>query len=221
MYQPDFSLIQASCRTKIRAERHFGAVEVRVSIGCNRCAGWCLLSSVLLPNEPEPPDEVRSEVAAFAATHGQSLYRAALLLTGAPEPAQDLVQDTYARLLPAWRRVEDKEAARAYAARIMTRLYWRQRRRLWNFEQSLEGWSEAPDQPSLDIDDRIALRTALSRLAPSQRTVIVLRYTLDLSVRDTAKAMHCSEGNVKSQSSRALDRLRELLSDTEPVRRTP
>ena len=52
-----------------------------------------------------------SEVAAFAATHGESLYRAALLRTGAPAPAQDLVQDTYTRLLPAWRKVEDEEAA--------------------------------------------------------------------------------------------------------------
>jgi RNA polymerase sigma-70 factor (sigma-E family) len=173
------------------------------------------------PPEPGPPNGATFEVAAFAATHGESLYRAALLLTGASAPAQDLVQDTYTRLLPAWRKIEDKEAARAYAARIMTRLYWRQRRRRWNYEHSLQDRPEAQMAASLDIDDRIALRDALSRLAPSQRTVIVLRYSLDLSVRQTADAMHCSEGNVKSQTSRALDRLRELLSETEPVRRTP
>jgi RNA polymerase sigma-70 factor (sigma-E family) len=160
-------------------------------------------------------------VAAFAAAHGQSLYRAALLLTGAPAAAEDLVQDTYARLLPAWRNIDDQAAARAYAARIMTRLYWRQQRRRWNFEQPLDLGRELAAEQTVDIDDRIALRDALSRLAPSQRAVVVLRYFLDLSVRQTADAMRCSEGNVKSQSSRALDRLRELLDETEAVRRTP
>ena len=44
------------------------------------------------------------------------------------------------------------------------------------------------------------------------RAALVFRYFHDLSVVDTAEALNCSEGTVKSQTARALDRLREVLN---------
>ena len=46
------------------------------------------------------------------------------------------------------------------------------------------------------------------------RAVLVLRFFEDMSESDTAKALGCGPGTVKSQTSRALARLRELLDDT-------
>jgi DNA-directed RNA polymerase specialized sigma24 family protein len=48
--------------------------------------------------------------------------------------------------------------------------------------------------------------------------VVVLRYWADLSVEQAADVLGCSTGNVKSQSARALDKLRAALGDvmTEP-----
>ena len=60
---------------------------------------------------------------------------------------------------------------------------------------------------------RLSLLAALDRLPPKARAVVVLRYWEDLSVEATAAALGCSTGNVKSQSSRALARLRTLLGD--------
>jgi RNA polymerase sigma factor (sigma-70 family) len=54
---------------------------------------------------------------------------------------------------------------------------------------------------------------ALRELPVGQRTVLVLRYFCDLSVEEAARAMGCSQGNVKSQSSRGLATLRERLGD--------
>ncbi len=48
--------------------------------------------------------------------------------------------------------------------------------------------------------------------------MVVLRYWADLSVEQAAATLGCSPGNVKSQSARALDKLRAVLGDvmTEP-----
>jgi RNA polymerase sigma factor (sigma-70 family) len=63
------------------------------------------------------------------------------------------------------------------------------------------------------IADRDELIAALARLPERQREVLVLRFYADLSVIETAEAVGASEGTVKSSTSRALERMRELLGD--------
>lgn len=67
-----------------------------------------------------------------------------------------------------------------------------------------------------DLDSALDLRAALDRLPARQRATVVLRYFGDLPVADTARALGCSEGTVKSQTAKAVDTLRELLR--EPIR---
>ncbi|WP_433218212.1 sigma-70 family RNA polymerase sigma factor [Dactylosporangium sp. CS-047395] len=64
----------------------------------------------------------------------------------------------------------------------------------------------APDS----IVDRLPVMQLLDRLPPRRRAVLVLRYCCDLSIDQTARALGCSPGTVKSQSARALATLRVL-----------
>ena len=62
-----------------------------------------------------------------------------------------------------------------------------------------------------DADQLRCLREAVAGLPPRQREAIACRYLRRMSVRETARAMGCAEGTVKSAVSAALERLREVL----------
>jgi RNA polymerase sigma-70 factor (sigma-E family) len=165
--------------------------------------------------ERPQPSQLPETLTAFVEERGASLMRAAVLLTGDPQTAQDLSQDTLARMIGVWPRLRTPAAAHSYAIKTMTRLYWSQRKRHWNDEVPSEAlWDGA--SPQEDLASAVSVRLALRRIPPGQRTALVLRYFLDLSVEDVAHAMHCSKGNVKSQCSRGIARLAELL--VEPSR---
>jgi RNA polymerase sigma factor (sigma-70 family) len=72
---------------------------------------------------------------------------------------------------------------------------------------------DAPSEHDLaeSVAVRTALMSALAQLPPRQRACVVLRYFDDLSVADTAATLGCSEGTVKSQTSRALASLRSAF----------
>ena len=141
-----------------------------------------------------------------------SLYRTAYLLLGDHAEAEDLVQSALAKTYANWHRVRDLNAAAGYARTTLvnTASSWF-RRRSWRNEHPTE---VLPDG-TLDHDptDRSLLVQALAQLPPRQRAAVVLRYYEDLTVAQTAAALGCSEGTVKSQTSDALARLRALLGD--------
>jgi len=63
----------------------------------------------------------------------------------------------------------------------------------------------------------LALANAeIGALPPQARAVVVLRYWEDLSIEQVAVILQCSAGNVKSQSARALQKLREQLGESLP-----
>lgn len=136
-----------------------------------------------------------------------TLLRRAFLLVGDHSRAEDLVQTSLISVYPRWRRVKDPAA---YLRTVMVRTAMGWRRRRWNAELPTD---PLPDlQTSPDRADDLALadsvRRALMSLTPDQRAVVVLRYFEDCSEADTARALGCSIGTVKSRASRAFAALR-------------
>lgn len=70
-----------------------------------------------------------------------------------------------------------------------------------------------PDRAT-EIAERDYLLRALAALPPGQRAVVVLRYFDDLSEGETAQMLGCSVGTVKSQTARALARLRAAIGES-------
>ena len=154
----------------------------------------------------------QEEFEEFAIARTPQLYRAAWLLCGDAHRAEDLVQETLAKVYVRWhRRLGGPiEHPVAYAHTTLTRTYISAQRRRSNHEMPVEELPERGERGG-DAATTLALQAALAQLAPLDRAVLVLRYLEDVSVADTADALGVSPGAVRNRSLRALDRLRDVL----------
>jgi RNA polymerase sigma factor (sigma-70 family) len=144
-----------------------------------------------------------------------------LLTAGDCHLAEDLVQVSLTKLYLAWPRVRRDAGPDGYAYRILVNAFTDDRRSAARRRESAHAeLPDVPADPALTPEDRDAMRSALAALPPRMRAAVVLRHWLEYDVAETAAALRCSEGNVKSQTARGLDRLRELLgplTDPDPT----
>ena len=159
---------------------------------------------------------LEAEFTTFVAARGQALLRIAHALTGDARAAEDLVQGALAKAYDKWPRIHGD--AEAYVRKIIYNdraSSWRRpgrRREVSVAEPPDQAYARRPDQ---EVTDRLAVRDALMALPTRQRAVLVLRYLEDRSVEETAEVLGCRPGTVASQASRALAKLRELVSDAD------
>jgi RNA polymerase sigma-70 factor (sigma-E family) len=146
--------------------------------------------------------------AAYVA-HRLTLLRLGVLLTGREDMAEDLLQEAFMRAADKLGALE-QSAIRPYLRATVLNL-WRNRLRRFSMETKFR------DQPlpaeDLAFEERDALWSAIRRLPARRRACLVLRYFEDLTERETAELLNCSVGTVKSQTSKALARLKQELDD--------
>jgi RNA polymerase sigma-70 factor (sigma-E family) len=168
-----------------------------------------------------PP--ARHEFDRFVATTADGLLRSAYLITWDLADAEDLVQECLFQIARRWPRVRMMEHPKAYARTILVHLALdggkRRSRRRSELRPGIGGaLEEREDSSAVQVLGRVEasadMLRALGELPPRQRVALVLRYFEDLSEADVAKAMGCSVGTVKSTTSRALDRLREVIQQS-------
>jgi RNA polymerase sigma-70 factor (sigma-E family) len=140
------------------------------------------------------------------------LRRLGFLLCGDWHLAEDAVSTVMTKVYVGWQRIQQSDNLDAYVRRMLVRAIIDERRRPWRRETPAQYPLVSPSEAGPDTThDRMVLREALSRMPPGRRAVLVLRYFEELSVEETAAAMGCSTGTVKSQTARGLAALRELL----------
>jgi RNA polymerase sigma-70 factor (sigma-E family) len=155
----------------------------------------------------------------FAVRQAAPLRRCAYLFCGDWHLAEDLMQATLVKIYRAWSKVAKKDTMSSYARTVLLRTWLDEKRRPWR--RSEVGHAEVPDR----LDESVApeqaaerswardiVHGALLNVPPRQRAVLVLRYFDDLSVAETAAAMGCTEGTVKSQAARGLANLRAVMA---------
>ncbi|KQV14406.1 MULTISPECIES: SigE family RNA polymerase sigma factor [unclassified Kitasatospora] len=153
----------------------------------------------------------------FASSRARRLFQIAYLMCGDWHLAQDLVQNTLAKMFVVWgrlRRGRDEPGLDAYARKVLLRMYLSHRR------LRRSGEIVSADLPEGEVagghggtDLRLTLVTALAQLPPRNRAVVVLRFLEDHSVEAVAELLEVSPGAVKSLTTRSLAKLREALGD--------
>ena len=152
--------------------------------------------------------------------HQTIAFRTAWVITGSAADAEEAAQDAFMKAHAALSRfrtgapfrpwlltiVANEARNRARAAGRRERLALRAR------EERRPGGAVPPPEAALLVTERREeLLAALGGLSESDRQAIACRYFLELSEAETAAALDCARGTVKSRVSRALDRLRAQM----------
>jgi RNA polymerase sigma-70 factor (sigma-E family) len=136
------------------------------------------------------------------------------LLCGDGDAAEELAQETLARVWLHWSRVRElgEPPATAWTYRVAINLTnsWFRRRVAERRARTRLGARAAGAHIDPDPADAVAIRRAVAALPRRQRTALVLRYYADLPVAEVAALMGCAPGTVKSLTSKALTALRKV-----------
>jgi RNA polymerase sigma-70 factor (sigma-E family) len=148
----------------------------------------------------------------YVLARGVALVRFARLLTGDEHRAEDLVQEVLAKAYVHWGRVSTLDRPDLYVRRMVVNAHHSWLRRLVNREITVAAVRDSAN--GRDCAEESAERDAVWRmvhqLSPRQRTVIVLRYYEDCDDATIAELLQCSQGTVRTQAKRALDKLQRL-----------
>jgi RNA polymerase sigma-70 factor (sigma-E family) len=148
----------------------------------------------------------------FVAGASVRLFTMALLLTGRHRPeAEDLLQDVLERAYRRWGRITRHGGPEPYVRKMLINAAIDRARRLRRRREEpllLDSIDQSVGDQAGAASDRDVLLRALAGLPRRQRAVLVLRFFEDLSEAQAAAVLGCSVGAVKSQTSRALAKLR-------------
>jgi RNA polymerase sigma-70 factor (ECF subfamily) len=150
--------------------------------------------------------------------HAQIAFRTAFLITGSAADAEEVTQDAFVKAHRALGRFRPGAPFRPWLLKIVANEA-RNRRRAAGRREELTlragrespsgGAAPPPERALLAAEERSVLLRALESLEERDRLVIACRYLLDLTESETAAALGCRRGTVKSRLSRALERLRD------------
>ncbi len=149
----------------------------------------------------------------FVAASSRRLLRSAFLLTGDVAEAEDLLQTALERAYRRWPAIRRTDVPEAYVRRMLVTaaIDGGRRRKLRTAPLDENQLPGKPDPAVEGVAGRAALLSSVRELPAGQRAVLVLRYFDDLTEAETARALGCTVGTVKSQHARAMARLRELV----------
>ncbi|WP_245594526.1 SigE family RNA polymerase sigma factor [Actinospica robiniae] len=161
---------------------------------------------------PMPPHLPDWDFAEHMATRTPWLRRVAYLLCQDWDQADDLAQISMTRLYAHWPRDRTFQNLDGHLRAILVDTFISETRRPW-WKRIVSPGHVAEDLAveTPDLDVSLSLRDAFATLPPRQRAALVLRYYCDLTVKQTAAELNCSQSRVKSHTSRAIASLCALL----------
>lgn len=150
----------------------------------------------------------------------QKALGTAYLIAGRKNLAEDIVQEAFILCYSQIRRLKNPDAFSTWFYRLLVRVAWRmsaKQKSTLSYEDGDAGQGELPPDPSADggnpdfFDDRILVREAVKKLSPQLKTVVIMYYFNELSIKEIARVLDCFEGTVKSRLHKARKMLEKEL----------
>ena len=154
------------------------------------------------------------EFAEFCRAEQPRLVATLGLYCGDFDVAEEIAQETFARMWRDWEKVRTKDSPSAWAQRVgfnLANSFYRRKMAERRMRSRLGTPREAAHTP--DVPDQLAIQAALSQLPSNQRAVLILRFYLDYSVAETAAALRLPQGTVTTHTRRGLQRLRRSIDE--------
>ena len=150
--------------------------------------------------------------------YASQAVRTAYLICSDIHGAQDIFQESFLQCLRSLHSLKDSNSFKSWFYRILTRQAWRYIKKNKPCVPVEEIYENADFSSSDEyfVDQKYdTLYNAIKSLKDKQRTVIILFYFNEMSVKDISRAMSCSEGTVKSRLFTAKSRLRRIIGKEE------
>jgi RNA polymerase sigma-70 factor, ECF subfamily len=174
--------------------------------------------------------QTHRELDAFLANVEKRAFRMAEIATGNKDDALDILQDAMFKLADKYAERDAKEWGPLFTTILQSRIKdWYRRNQVRNkFRSWFSSKNDEQDDPIQQAEDEMArtpeqllqsdrrvdeLELAIHALPLRQQQAFLLRTWEGYSVEETAKAMKCSGGSVKTHYSRAVHALRDKLED--------
>jgi RNA polymerase sigma-70 factor (sigma-E family) len=154
-----------------------------------------------------------AEFTAFVESAGTRLRRSAYLMCRDWHLAQDLTQQTFAKMYSVWPRIRTGTNLAAYSRKVLMNLVFDQSKRRSASEVVSAELPDRAGRANGTPELRLALVEVLARLSVEDQAVLVLRHAEDHSIDTVAMILNVSVSVVKMRNARALTRLRALLGD--------
>lgn len=153
--------------------------------------------------------QVDEELAAFCERGHTRVLGVLTLYVGDVHQAEELAQDALVKLCKHWPRVRGMASPEAWLTTVAMNLARSMFRRRYAARRALARHGPDASVQQHEHADVLAVREAVVALPRRTREAVIYRWFLGHSVRETARAMNCAEGTVRSLTSRGLSMLRE------------
>jgi RNA polymerase sigma-70 factor (ECF subfamily) len=155
--------------------------------------------------------------------HGM-LFQFLFYMVRSREQAEDLVQEVYIRVWKAHGKFEGKSSEKTWLFAIARNVaidYFRQQQSLKRkvmmvfseMTDQVKDGSPLPEEIALEKEEIRLVYSSLRQCTLDQRMVMILRYQQELTIAETAEALHWTEGKVKTTQHRALKKLKKYMDE--------
>lgn len=153
--------------------------------------------------------------------YGKPALRAAWLISGNAADSEDIVQEAFTICYLNRKKLRNPAAFKTWFYRILTRSAWKICKKAGRERPEEEPASAQADSGRSVLENCIMkeeeriLYKAVEQLPPKQKTVLILYYYNNMSIREIARICGVFEGTVKSRLFHAKERLKKILTQEE------